>query len=439
MATRVLSDLSPLHAVLVEAGYTVVGPTVRDGAIVLDELSSAEELPFGWGVTLQPGGYRVRRRDDDAAFAHSAGPQSWKPFLHPTRVKLWEATRSRAPAGTGGSANGAGPEPRPEPRPEPADSASTEASTGASAAAPATTVDFAAGPVTEEPPRYAFLGVRPCDLSAIRIQDRILMGGRHASPTYEGRRRGTFIIAVNCTEPGETCFCTSMGTGPEAGPGYDLALTELVDDDGHRFVVDVGSEEGEAMLARLPETPPPAEPRTEGAARAAVAAAADRMGRSMPAGRLHELMAGSLDAERWNEVSQRCLTCGNCTMVCPTCFCTTVEEVTDVTGDHAERWQLWDSCFDLDFSNLHGGSVRATPQSRYRQWLTHKLGTWHDQFGSSGCVGCGRCIVWCPVGIDITEEVAALSAEAAARTAAEQVGAETAEADAQAVRSGADR
>jgi sulfhydrogenase subunit beta (sulfur reductase) len=159
----------------------------------------------------------------------------------------------------------------------------------------------------------------------------------------------------------------------------------------------------------------PTRPAGEAAAqraRSAVAGAAGRMGRSVPAGILHDLMAASGDAARWDDVAARCLTCGNCTMACPTCFCTTVEDTTDLSGDHAERWQLWDSCFDLDFSYLHGGPVRSSPRSRYRQWLTHKLGTWHDQFGSSGCVGCGRCIVWCPVGIDLTEEVAALEAEA---------------------------
>ena len=97
-------------------------------------------------------------------------------------------------------------------------------------------------------------------------------------------------------------------------------------------------------------------------------------------------------------------------MVCPTCFCTSVADTTDVTGDHAERWQEWASCFDLDYSELHGGQVRSSGASRYRQWLTHKFGTWHTQFGQSGCVGCGRCIAWCPVGIDVTAELTALAA-----------------------------
>jgi len=360
------ADLGQLYTALRDAGYRVIGPTVRERAIILDELGSADDLPFGWGVSLEPGGYRIRRRDDGAAFGHSAGPQSWKQFLHPPREKVWSARRT-------------------------ADGLEVEAA--------------------EEPvPRFAFFGVRPCDLRAIQIQDQVLGRGEHAGSRYAARRAGVFIVAVNCTEPGETCFCTSMGTGPQAGPGYDLSLTEMVGDDMHRFLVDVGSPAGADLLAGVPTRP--ADDVTAGRARSAVAEAADRMGRSMPADILHDLMASSHDAARWDDVGSRCLTCGNCTMACPTCFCTSVDDVTDLSGEHAERWQSWASCYDLDFSYLHGGPVRSSPRSRYRQWLTHKLGTWHDQFGSSGCVGCGRCIVWCPVGIDLTEEVAALQAEA---------------------------
>ncbi|MFE9454429.1 4Fe-4S dicluster domain-containing protein [Streptomyces sp. NPDC006739] len=354
--------MGALVDVLVRRGFTVVGPTVRDGAIVLAELLSADELPYGWGVELEAGRYRLRERSDGAAFANAAGPQSWKSFLHPARVREWSADRVEGEL--------------------------------------VLTADQAA------PPRYAFLGVRPCDLRAIAIQDRVLTGGAYRDSTYQGRRSGALLIVVECTEPGATCFCVSMGTGPAAGPGYDLVMTEVVDAEGHRFWIRSGSPEGAEILAELPARP--ADPETRETARAAVTAAADRMGRTMPEADLRELMAGTLDAPRWDDVAGRCLTCGNCTMVCPTCFCTTTEDVTDLTGDHAERWRLWDSCFDLDFSQLHGGPVRSSSRSRYRQWMTHKLGTWYDQFGSSGCVGCGRCIVWCPVGIDITEEAAAL-------------------------------
>jgi ferredoxin len=368
LATMSVAALDTLFGALQDARYRVIGPTLRDGAIVLAELKQASELPFGWGVQLEPGGYRVRRRDDEAAFGHAAGPQSWKQFLHPPREKLWSAHR------IGDS------------------------------------IEVDQGDQSAKPPKMAFVGVRPCDLRAIQIQDRVL-GGSESDSRYAARRAAVFIVAVNCTEPGETCFCASMDTGPQAGPGYDLALTELTEDRQHSFLIEAGSEAGAAILEQIPHSR--AEQAAVVAARAAVARAREHMGRSMRADDLRELMAASADAARWDDVATRCLTCGNCTMACPTCFCTTVEDVTDLAGDHAERWVSWDSCFDLDFSYLHGGPVRSTPRSRYRQWLTHKLGTWHDQFGSSGCVGCGRCIVWCPVGIDLTEEVAALRAEAA--------------------------
>jgi formate hydrogenlyase subunit 6/NADH:ubiquinone oxidoreductase subunit I len=132
------------------------------------------------------------------------------------------------------------------------------------------------------------------------------------------------------------------------------------------------------------------------------------MGRSLDTVGLKDLLYSSADSPVWDDVAQRCLACGNCTAVCPTCFCTTVEDVSDLTGDHVQRDRVWDSCFNADFSYLHGGSVRESTRSRYRQWMTHKLGSWHDQFGMSGCVGCGRCVTWCPAAIDITEEAAAL-------------------------------
>ena len=362
--------LSALVQLLGARGRTVIGPTVRDGAVVLDEIASADDLPFGWGTEVEAGRYRLVPRADGAVFAPTAGPQSWKTFLHPQREKLWSAER---------------------------------------------TTDGRLSVTEENPgqPSYAFLGVRPCDLRAIAIQDRVLAGGRYRDRGYEERRTGAFLVAAECTEPGATCFCVSMGGGPAADAGFDLALTEVLDETGHRFLVRTGSEAGQDVLAHVSHQP--ADPATEHAARAAVDSARDRMGRAMPPVDLRTLMGQSLEADRWDDVAARCLACGNCTMVCPTCFCTTTEEVTDLTGDHAERWLRWDSCFDVDFSYLHGGPVRSSARSRYRQWLTHKLSTWYEQFGSSGCVGCGRCVTWCPVGIDITEEATALHDELADR------------------------
>jgi ferredoxin len=258
------------------------------------------------------------------------------------------------------------------------------------------------------PSRFAFIGVRACEIHAIAIQDKVLCQGPYPDQAYAMRRRDAFIVAVNCGQAGGTCFCVSMNTGPKADSGFDLALTELISDGVHEFLVEVGSEAGAAVLAQIPHGP--AGEAQRAAAAAAVARAASQMGRSMDTAGLKELLQANLNHPRWDEVAERCLTCGNCTMVCPTCFCTTVEDTSDLAGTSAERVKKWDSCFTIDFSYLHGGSVRQTGKSRYRQWMTHKLASWIDQFGSSGCVGCGRCITWCPVGIDITEEAAAIRA-----------------------------
>jgi sulfhydrogenase subunit beta (sulfur reductase) len=358
-----LDGLGALFAALRRRGYTIVGPVVRAGAVMLGELTSPEQLPRGWAADTETGRYRLRHRTDDAMFAHCAGPQSAKDFLHPPRARLWSADRT--PDG-GVTTTG----------PPPADK------------------------------RYAFLGLHPCDVAALGVLDRVLARGRHPDPVYTARRDGTFIVVAECTEPAATCFCTSTATGPDATGGFDLALTELLVD-GHRFVVRSGSPAGADVLAEVPSRPADAD--TVMAAADAVERAAATITRHLPDQPLPALFAAGRESPTWDDVASRCLTCGNCTLVCPTCFCTTTEDVTDLSGEHAERWRRWDSCFSVDFSYVHGGSVRASGKSRYRQWISHKLGTWQDQFGMSGCVGCGRCIAWCPAGIDITREAAVLA------------------------------
>jgi len=170
--------------------------------------------------------------------------------------------------------------------------------------------------------------------------------------------------------------------------------------------VEVGTARGAEILDGVPCKEASSEQLA--AAKRVVAKTAAHMGRRMDTTDIKALLYRNYEHPRWDNVAARCLNCANCTMVCPTCFCTTVEDVTDLTGDSTERWRKWDSCFTMDFSYIVGGSVRASALARYRQWMTHKLATWIDQFGTSGCVGCGRCITWCPVAIDITEEVRAI-------------------------------
>ncbi len=352
--------LRALVAALQDAGHTVIGPRQSGAAIVYEPLESADDLPAGLADEQDGGRYRLVETGADRLFDHVVGPHTWKRWLFPPEQRLFRARR----------ANGG-----------------FEVESGAASVPP-----------------YALLGVRPCDLAAIRVQDRVFDNGDHADPGYVARRAAAVIIVVNCGRAAGTCFCTSMGTGPRAESGYDLALTEL--GDGGTFLLECGSGRGATLLAGVPARP--AEPADLDAAAAATQRAAGQIRRSMVPDVGH-LLKRNLESPHWERIAERCLGCANCTMVCPTCFCSTVEDTTDLAGDTAERWRRWDSCFGLDFSYIHGGSIRRGTSARYRQWMTHKLAHWHDQFGVSGCVGCGRCIAWCPVGIDITQEARAIA------------------------------
>jgi len=355
------TELQRVFDALRAAGYAVVGPTVREGAIVYEEIAKIEELPIGWTDEQGPGKYRLKQRNDQHYFGFVVGPHSWKKYLFPSSLKLFSTRKTATGFDVQGNA--------------------------------------------DPTPKYAFIGVRGCELAAMAVQDRTFIEGPIQEPHYKARRESAFILSVNCTEPGETCFCVSMKTGPKCAAGYDLALTELDD----VFLIDIGSPLGAQMLAGAQWRPAGAFEITH--ANRAMAEAETQMGRTLDTHDLPRLLYDNLDHPRWAEVANRCLSCTNCTMVCPTCFCSDVEDVSDLTGDSTERVRVWDSCFNPDFSSVYGGNLRPGIRPRYRQWLTHKLSSWVDQFGVSGCVGCGRCITWCPVGIDLTEEVAAIRGE----------------------------
>ena len=344
-----------LFGLLAERGFDVVGPTVRDGAIVMDRLDGPGDLPRGVGEEQEAGRYRLVATDDDRVFAWAHGPDSAKRFLFPAREIV--ATLRRANGG----------------------------------------FETVEDPAERRP--IAFVGLRACDLRAIEIQDRVFLD---ADPAYRARRESALLIGVNCAEPGGTCFCASMGAGPRCVAGFDLALSEL--DDG--FAVEVGSLRGEDLLAAL-ETRDATDAEI-GAVAEQQRSAIERMGRQLDEWDMPALLYRNRRHPRWREVAERCLACGNCTSVCPTCFCHDIVDGISLSGAEATRTREWASCFSEEYSWAGGEVVRHTREARYRQWLTHKFAAWIDQFGTSGCVGCGRCITWCPVGIDVTEEIDAI-------------------------------
>ena len=355
--------LSQFLEVLRSDGYTVIGPRIRNGAVVYAEIAAPADLAAGWTDEQAPGRYRLSSSGSPAIFGFASSPQSWKAWLFPPRERLFRATRDDAER-----------------------------------------IRFT--PDAAVVPKRAFLGVRPCDAHAIAIQDRVFLEGSPPDRSYASHRENSLIVAVECTYSGATCFCASMHTGPQARGGFDVALTEIASNQRHYFLVHAGSDAGRRILDKLQQTDlftsATAEEEQEAATR--VERAGRSQQRTIDPMAARTLLGAAFDSPIWEEIATRCLNCANCTLVCPTCFCSTVEDTSDLTGNHAERWRRWDSCFTLEHSYLHGGSVRSSEKSRYRQWLTHKLSTWWDQFGTSGCVGCGRCITWCPVGIDITEE-----------------------------------
>jgi ferredoxin len=352
------ADLQRLLDTLSAKGYRVVGPIVREGSVVWETISSVSELPIGWRDQQEPGRYRLEQTGSQEIFGVVHGPQSLKPFVFAPREPLLQIKRSKD--------------------------------------------GFTTSPTLPQPEKVAVIGARACDLAGLVIQDRIFLNDTYRDPYYATRRDGLFVVAVNCTRSLQTCFCASMETGPRARNGFDLAMTEVDD----QLLVEAGSEAGRDLLSNLSLSTGSEQLTAEAVTR--IDACAGGQARRLDHSRLPQALYEAYEHPRWDEVAGRCLACTNCTMVCPTCFCHTVEETPDLSRQQTAHARLWGSCFTQEHGYIHGKNIRPTIKDRYRMWLTHKLASWIDQFGMSGCVGCGRCITWCPVGIDLTEELPAL-------------------------------
>lgn len=342
-------------------GYEVVGPRIQNDTLVYGPLDSIDSLPRGYTTEQEAGHFRLVYKGHARYFDVIPGAASWKQFLFPPIVDLFTLRKSLG--------------------------------------------EWRMDPSDNKPPAYAFIGVRGCELAAIQVQDVAFLRSDFRDPIYRAAREQAFILAVNCTQPAGTCFCQSMGTGPRVRHGYDLNLTEMDD----RFLLEIGSDLGLSVISNLPYEP--ASAFMLNAANQEIEKASRQMGRELDTQDLPDLLLNHLEAPHWKSIAERCLSCANCTQVCPTCFCWDARDTISLDGNETKRERVWDSCFNPGYSYQAGGNSRPTIHSRYRQWLTHKLGSWMQQYGTSGCVGCGRCITWCPAGIDITAEVAALRKE----------------------------
>lgn len=348
-------NLQKLFDILIDSGYRCIGPKFADDTILFDEIHDARQLPGGISDIQSAGSWRPSRHNSDRQFAWANGPQALKPFMFKPEQPLWQVERDDLG-------------------------------------------HYQFNPVEPQAERLAFIGLRACDLAALNLQDKHFIQGLHADPYYTAQRKKIFMVAVNCSHPAETCFCVSTGDGPRAKEGYDLVLTELE----NGFLIDHGSEQGHIVLQRL-KTDACSDEHMQSAVTQYQQACAGQQKR-LPSRNLSQTLFGNLEHPQWEDIAERCLGCGNCTSVCPTCFCHSEYEQADISGNSSQHLRHWDSCFSAGHSYIHGLNIRPDIRFRYRQWLTHKLGSWHEQYGRSGCVGCGRCISWCPVGIDITVE-----------------------------------
>jgi len=350
------SCLFCLFDLLHQQGYEVIGPQVIDGAILYRPLQHPDRLPAGIEQIQKPGQYRLIRTDSPRLFSWANGPQALKPLTFVPRETLW-----RSQLQSDGS------------------------------------LQFEE--VIAPPPATAVIGVRGCDLAALALQDRHF----DDDPYYRQRRDALLLIAVDCSHPADTCFCVSTGDGPDAKAGHDLALIEL--DDG--YLIRAGTDKGEALMTALPLQASTPEQQQQACAEHQQACQQQRQLPAFdPAQLIHQ---GQHPA--WDAVAEACLSCGNCTSVCPSCFCFSESEVPELDGNTSIHQRQWDSCFSEGHSYIHGHRFRPDTKSRYRQWLTHKFGSWVEQYGRSGCTGCGRCISWCPVGIDPLEVLRQLGRE----------------------------
>jgi len=350
-----VDQLQQLLNALLSKGYSCIGPQIRDCAIVYDELQSIDQLPRGFNDQQTPGSYALTKNSSSKFFDWANGPQAIKPYLFAPREKIWQSEQA-----VDGKISFKTTEPEPE--------------------------------------ATAIIGVRACDIAAMKLQDQHFLEQEFVDPYYQARRKNLLLIAVNCGHPADTCFCHSTGDGPFVDDGADIVLTELQ----QGFLVAAHTDQGVKILEGLSLHDSTEQQLEESEL---IKSSASNQTRQLPKFDIKSRLFNELDNEAWHKIAAKCLSCGNCTSVCPTCFCHAENEVPELDGKTSAHYREWDSCFSQGHSYIHGIIIRSETSQRYRQWLTHKFASWHEQYGRSGCVGCGRCITWCPVGIDVTESL----------------------------------
>lgn len=240
-------------------------------------------------------------------------------------------------------------------------------------------------------------GVRPCDVRSFTLLDYVFDQDKYTDPYYVARRRATTVIALACVEPPySTCFCTSVGGHPALAEGADIMLTQL---DGDHCLVEFLTPKGE-RLAELFAPAKEADKKSLKHKEELVEAAVEKIKSEVPAAQIKDWLDENFEHPFWDKIHQSCLGCGTCTYLCPTCHCFDIRD--EEEGDQGIRLRTWDTCmYALYTQETSGHNPRPSQKQRWRQRLMHKFKYFVDNFREISCVGCGRCVVNCPVNIDI--------------------------------------
>ncbi|MEM4513481.1 MAG: 4Fe-4S dicluster domain-containing protein [Ignisphaera sp.] len=320
----------------------IVGYKVFGGSVIWGSISDVNDLPLNVSDIQGPGFFRITK---GTRFRHSVA--SPKVFLNPSEQLLLMVFRN-----------------------------------------------YDVESVVGEIPRVVLFGIKPCDVKSIEVLDSIL--GNH--PLYAKARKAIAgIVVEECLEPGETCFCGATDSGPNAGKGFDISYAKVNENSvifrygsnlGKRIIDELGLKEAERDIV-------------EEYVRLVENAKTKTVSKIPKVVDVQKALYNCIeDISIWAMLSKNCVGCGNCNYVCPTCFCLEFEDEI-VDERYAKRVAKWIGCLTYTYGQVAGGHFRPQLYMRYRHFVLHKFLFYPKQIGLLGCVGCGRCITWCPLGVDL--------------------------------------
>lgn len=244
---------------------------------------------------------------------------------------------------------------------------------------------------------WVVFGVRPCDAKGLENSFKVFASGAHKDRAYLEKREKSIVIGYACESPLSTCFCTSVGGSPSGREGMDILFTDI----GDKYLVEIITQRGESLMEQASGAKQPSK-EDLAAAQNIWDTAEKSIKEILNLEGLEEKLDTMFDDPIWDEISQKCIGCGTCAYLCPTCLCFDIQD--EETPEGIKRIRTWDTCqFPIFTLHTSGHNPRPSSKERVRQRIMHKFCYFPQEYGHTSCVGCGRCIRECPVGYDIRE------------------------------------